>query len=141
MEPNSANSIKPFETLQDVFNVAYRGLAAQGFVQANIKASDGRNYCAYRGANETKCAIGHCIPDELVYVGPDGGQLFSITTGIRKSEDWKTLFSKISVSALESLQSCHDRSFQPERMKERLEEYARAYGLTVPDCSPATETA
>ena len=48
-------------TNQQAFDKALFGIRAQGYARSYI---NGRG-CSYRGANSTKCAVGHCIPDEL----------------------------------------------------------------------------
>lgn len=44
---------------QEIFDKVYSALINQGEPSVN------GGVCAYRGANGTKCAIGHMIPDDL----------------------------------------------------------------------------
>lgn len=46
-------------TLQDVFTKAVIGFRKQNYVRSN---HGGR--CLYRGPNDTRCLIGHAIPDD-----------------------------------------------------------------------------
>lgn len=47
---------------QEIFNIVYNGLKAQGFVKSVLGEI---KRCAYRGDNDCKCAFGHLIPDEV----------------------------------------------------------------------------
>ncbi len=117
-------------TKQELFNLAYLGLAAQGFRKSVNPVA---NRCQYRAPNGDRCAIGHCIPDEkylpemevsdkylgwgafrvLVHAyGPNVGSLAGLAR---------------------DLQSAHDFSASPENMTYNLCAVAASYGLTVPE--------
>lgn len=49
---------------QELLNKAVAGILAQG-CQSYVD-NDDENYCAYRGPNCTKCAIGHLLTDEQI---------------------------------------------------------------------------
>lgn len=122
-----------YETLQQVFDDAYLGLAAQGFVRSVRHDWNGASIgCAYRGDEGRRCALGHCIPDARytnALEGYFGGDLPKNLPG---------LFSDaIGDGALVALQNSHDYAISPDRMKSELENFARVSGLTVPDISSA----
>jgi hypothetical protein len=76
-----------------------------------------------------KCAIGHCVPDELV---TNQVRFASVGAAIVADSDWQALFANVSVDVLKLLQGVHDNGFTPESMKERLEHFAEKFGLTIP---------
>lgn len=113
---------------QEIFDAAYRGLAAQGFMQS--KASD-ENGCAYRGDGGKKCAVGHLIPDdkykeELEGCAADDANVM-VAAGLSSS------YGKLALD----IQGAHDGPDQkfyvsPDQMKDRLAAVAARHSLTVP---------
>jgi len=123
-----------YETLQQVFDDAYRGLAAQGFVRSRI---DGGR-CAYRGDGNTKCAIGHCIPDNLYDPAIEGATLSSHPSSRPKAAAlFDKLFAAIEREKLCDLQSKHDCARKPKNMQAALSQFASEYGLTIPSIEGA----
>lgn len=108
---------------QDIFNKAYRGLKAQGFVK-----SVGNKGCMYRGFNSLKCAIGHCISDSEYTLELEGRSANTHKIGAilgyvpYSDEAWFAI----------DLQGIHDNSRGPEYMKDGLHAFAKKHGLTVP---------
>ena len=106
---------------QQLFDVAYAGLAKQGF----MRSVTDRNSCAYRGPNGFKCAIGQAIPDEKYQPEMDsceGPNLVIILESIGYHGDY---------DFATRLQSAHDGAMTPERMRERLQDLAGRFGLRV----------
>lgn len=113
-----------YETLQAAFDVAYRGLRAQGFERA-LRA-DG-TLCAYRGIDGKKCAVGHLIPDEHYHIYLEGAEVSGL------GGESKGLWPEHLISALQDLQSVHDSGLSPSRMKQNFARFAREYNLTIPE--------
>lgn len=117
------------KTRQEIFDIAYRGLASQGFE----KSVDGAGWyplCRYRGYNGRRCAIGWCIPDEkyngdIEGTAADGDQVRR-AAGIRKRD----------IKFAKDLQGIHDDSRYPFELKKALAEFALERRLTIPEVSP-----
>jgi hypothetical protein len=146
--------MKPYESLQEIFDKAYVGLAKQNWRRAITITAGGQVACAYRGENGTKCAIGHVVPDEMVTADIGTKSLYRILTGYTHDDpsgqqekhfpEWNELFKNIPLSALCSLQACHDNARlptnyaditdldNPKHMKRQLESFAKRYELTIP---------
>ncbi len=122
-----------YETLQQVFDDAYRGLAAQGFVRSMAKRSPDSigPQCAYRGSDGRRCAIGHCIPDEIDV--PE----CSIRALYGDDDHVTRLFGALPLDVLVNLQKAHDRGVNPGSMAANLVEFANEYGLTIPSIGEA----
>lgn len=122
-----------YETLQQVFDDAYTGIAAQGFERSVCLSESGEiTGCAYRGSNGRKCALGHCIPDSRYTSALEGYVGFDLPNNL------PGLFSEnISTHALTYLQSAHDRSVSIGLMKSELAAFAHLEGLTIPALSKA----
>lgn len=125
---------------QELFNMAYVGLAKQGFVRS--VSDDGRENpsCRYRGPEGRKCAIGHCIPDKEYSPLFEG---YSPGTSLGEARD-------ICVAAgigpgdvlwAATLQRCHDYGKTPADMRGRLESFARSYNLSIPELPDDAERA
>jgi hypothetical protein len=117
-----------------MFDKAYLGLKAQGFKQAVVIKANGYDLsCVYRGPNDTKCAVGHLISDELAR-SIEGR---SVET-LRGSPEEALLKAELGITSqddlcfLEDLQECHD-STAAYRLAKDLAEFAHKYALTVPE--------
>ena len=82
--------MKQYKNLQEVFDAAYIGLWKQGWKPAYSLGS-----CRYLTNNGKRCAIGHCIPDELIDDMPFEGSISAlkykptlITTNKQEDADW-----------------------------------------------------
>ncbi|MBB3997244.1 hypothetical protein [Aureimonas pseudogalii] len=133
-----------YETLQEVFDDAYCGLAAQGFVKSTQKlfAIGSDEYlhasCAYRGVDGRRCAIGHCIPDDLYTGKMEGASVGTSASGfIEAFEVFARLFGLISINDIRRLQDMHDGASSPGSMKDRLADFAQEHGLTIPSIEGA----
>jgi hypothetical protein len=105
---------------QEIFNKVYLGLKGQSFV----KSTDLAGNCKYRGANGTKCAIGHLIPDEQYHPCLEKvcGYEIAVWLGI------PCLSEEMNLAL--SLQRAHDLEFD---LQVALEKIAKQYKLTVPE--------
>lgn len=110
-----------YRTRQEIFNMAYLGLAMQGWKQS-LKGEG----CVYRSVDGLKCAIGHCIADE------DYNKNFEVTLGLSDAILFASKIDHKDLDFASKLQHCHDWSFSPENMKERMEFFAEQYKLTIP---------
>ena len=147
--------MKPYSNLQEIFNIAYLGLAKQNWRRAMSITDGGRPACAYRGNDGLKCAIGHCVPDELVTEGTTTKTVHRLLNGYltgmesewteKPNAEWNELFKNVSFSALQELQHCHDHACaggdatvdvtdlnDKGHMKNRLHRFAERFYLTIP---------
>lgn len=115
---------------QKIFDVAYKGLASQGFRQSR---TSNMGWCAYRGEGGLKCAVGHLINDENYNVGLEG--LASDMACVMKAAGVQDCHKKL----LADMQEAHDgdfgRGITPDEMKSRLADVATEHGLQVPEVS------
>lgn len=116
---------------QEIFDVAYKGLASQGFRQSRSSNIGG---CAYRGENGLKCAVGHLIDDANYSEGLEG--LAANDSSVLHA----ARLSNYHADLLEDIQDAHDgddflSSVKPEWMKARLSDVAAKHGLQVPEVS------
>lgn len=131
-------------TEQEIFNKVYLHLKGQGCKAGTMTASKSFN-CAYRGPNNTSCAVGCLIPDELydpeiegVGVGRIGriGGLGGMGLNY-KSEKLRAILTEIGLADhlrfLVKLQLAHDGSEAIEEVFENLEKLAKASNLTIPE--------
>ena len=124
--------MKQYNSLQEVYDTAVAGLASQGFQHSYNESG----ICAYRDvdadANGRKCAIGHCIPDEVY--SPEM-ELKSIATLLSGTfENLRAMFpTHISKETLRELQLCHDMPDSPRGMRVALWDFARKYKLRMPE--------
>lgn len=122
-----------YRTRQEIFDIAYRGLASQGFEQSS--SSDGK--CFYRGPNGRKCAIGWLISEE------DYSPEFE-ATGVGHETDVVTAAPLMAAARIAQedaefvydLQRCHDHKYSPDEMERGLRTFASYYSLTIPEVSP-----
>lgn len=131
------NATKKKRLQQMAFNAAYRGLKWQGFE----RAMDSNGFCLTRaralsGPDRQCCALGWCIPDgpgdyvgmrSWPNCGPVASVLFVAGSGVGPCDaDMLTPFA-------DELAHCHDGGETPSVMEARLRDFARRWGLTVPD--------
>lgn len=110
---------------QEVFDKAYLGLKSQGFQQSINE----HGKCVYRSKGKHRCAIGHCIPDNLYKPDIEG----TCATFMVSMLDYQTLFSDVDGYFLDDLQNIHDEYKDPEMMELKLKEFAKKHDLTVPE--------
>lgn len=116
-------------TRQEIFNKAYRGLKNQGFKQSvNSKGN-----CLYWN-KETglKCAIGHCIPENLYDYELESSSLGDFPLyGINLYDDRNAI--EDDDIFINDLISCHDDNILPEKMENSLLSFASKYNLRIPE--------
>lgn len=108
-------------TKQEIFDLAFNGLRAQGFRQS---AEEGG--CLYRGPDGLKCAIGHCIADS---------DYRSHFEGERKDAFEAAGVSGPLFAFACELQRAHDLSHGPKNMEHQLRGFAEEHNLTIPEGS------
>lgn len=124
-----------YETLQQVFDDAYLGLAAQRFRRS---LSIGFGGCAYRGESGRRCAIGHCIPDGKYHAGLEGYTPTSASDDHPEGHPiFRDLFPTVDCFDLRELQECHDSARSARSMQKKLCAFAAEKGLTIPNASSA----
>jgi len=145
---------------QEIFNIAYLGLASQGFKQST---KPGNASCAYRGKGELKCAIGHIIKDDALAIALDSNlharleikkSGYSISSLLEGSHPLDRKVQEIFdpspefIDFLRELQNVHDRVQEcgvkntvPDFMKRNLEAFAASHKLSIPAIPPAAAPA
>lgn len=129
-------------TEQEIFNKVYLHLKKQGCKAGTMTAFKSFN-CAYRGPNNTSCAVGCLIPDELYDpeiegVGVEIGSLCGMELNY-KSEKLRAILTEIGLADhlhfLVKLQLAHDESETIEEVLENLERVAKARNLIIPEAA------
>jgi len=87
---------------QEAFDRSAKHLLTQA-----IPATNKKGMCAYRGVNNTKCAIGALIPDDIYNVDMEGRPVKFL---IDNNNAIKNLFENVNRYFLRDLQRCHDRA-------------------------------
>jgi len=130
-------------TRQEIVNVVYKGLKAQGF-QRSVSGNEVIGFdCKYRGDNGRKCSIGHLIPDGKYFPELEGCapavdvRIYSNSATQVRATEFNALLHSIGIGVedfilLRDLQMCHDRFSDPARMKRELELKITSYGLKIP---------
>lgn len=108
-------------TNQEAFDIVYKGLEAQGWKQSLKEDSDD---CCFRGRNNTKCAIGHLIPDELYEPEME-------RHGLDVAEQDGVIH--LDKSFASQMMVIHDLGRTPELMKKKFIDLAEQHKLTVPE--------
>lgn len=112
-----------FRTRQEIFDLAWVGLKAQGFFKSITR--DGN--CAYRGTEGLRCAIGFCIEDENYDA--------DLLEGLSAENPDVLAAARVDETDREfadDLQETHDSADTPEIMERRLRSFAERHNLTVP---------
>lgn len=111
-------------TRQEMFDVVYKGLKAQGFQRSYDKEAEA---CRYRGPNNMKCAVGHLLTDEQYKVDMEG-------YGVDVFSEYKLpRWMQNEKAFLGDLQQAHDCAPRPDLMESYLVAIAKKYRLTVPE--------
>lgn len=109
-------------TRQQIFNRVVKGLASQDF-----KQSLQGTFCAFRGNNDRKCAIGWLIPDKL-YSPP----LEREPSDFLIKRLLPDTISKDDIDLTDNLRAAHDWGDSPADMKYRLRKVAETFSLKIP---------
>jgi hypothetical protein len=126
-------------TNQQIFDKVATHLLNQGKRAMFHNPVTGKDSCAYRGQDRTKCAAGCLIPDDRYDRKMEGFPVSAIRLFREISND------ENSVLLLADLQRCHDVLF-PDRWKQELMSIAEVYGLdasilaTLPTEKPTTNS-
>ena len=115
-------------TNQELFDKAYAGLKAQGFARAIITAitqSGNVAQCRYRGDDNKRCAVGHCIPEDKYDENMEGARGARLLYRLE-------IITEDQFEFVDGLQRAHDNSTLPEMMQDRLRALAFEYDLTLP---------
>ncbi len=110
-----------YRTRQEIFDLAWNGLKAQGFLRS---MDDGQ--CAYRGKKRRRCAIGHCIPDHLYTRGLEGFAAYEVDVLDA------ALVSTADARWARGLQIVHDEEARSKGMERRLRRFAAEHDPTIP---------
>ncbi len=111
---------------QQIFDTVLEKLLAQG-CRSRLGDSHIDSYCAYRGNNGTKCAIGHLIPDELYKEEIEG---LTVATKWHRVRDCLPLeiqeFGDKNKEFLIELQRAHDQAYIPSDFRQLFQNYMKA---------------
>lgn len=110
-------------THQEMFNLAYLGLEAQGFRQAG----DSKNGCQYKTKDGLRCAVGWITEGLEQFAGAVQGPKIS-----KFLKDKGVINSDEDVYFLAKLQQAHDSGLSSEILKQNLESFALSHNLTIP---------
>jgi hypothetical protein len=104
-------------TRQDVFNAAWNGLKAQGFVRTD----------EFKGpAISAKVSLVRGAPAAL-----DGRMCaFAHAESICDADGF---YDALGAAGIDALIDCHQLATSPEDMERRMREFAATYNLTIPD--------
>lgn len=120
--------------MQAVFDKAWRGLQAQGFEQSMRPGSeDIEDFCAYRGEDGRRCAIGHAIPDDRYDPEVEGLPASACVNRGMLPDVFAAPIGSEAYHFLNSLQMAHDTSPNSPLMERKLRSVADAYRLTIPE--------
>jgi hypothetical protein len=105
------------QKLIEIFNTVKDHLLSQG-----VKSFDDEEGCAYRGPNNTKCAIGCLIKDEHYTYRLEGKSIYSVhvVEALIKSLDVEEEFITDNINFFGYLQHVHD-DFPPSQWREALD--------------------
>lgn len=113
-------------TNQEAFNLALFGIRNQGYKQSITSDSDS---CAYRGNDNLKCGVGHCIPDELYKPEMENQTARVLMANYPRIGQ---LFETVNEYMLTEIQICHDHDLlgeESQRFELRMQGIADEYGL------------
>ena len=127
-------------TMQEIFDIAYRGMESQGFRKCERLIRD-MSVCVYDDGKGNHCAWGWVEKAYNGCVGLDSEEDTSVielaNVGIGLAGELARLGRRRVLDLARSLQMGHDSSYSPEEMSSHLRNVARYYDLTVPDSATA----
>ena len=103
-------------TNQEIFDKASQHLLSQ-----DTKSLDKNGKCAYRGLDNSKCAVGIFIPDN---------EYKETMEGIPANRVYILSLKNLNISLLCSLQVVHDK-YEPKEWSNKLSELAKKWNLTL----------
>ena len=126
------------KTVQEIFDIVDKGLAAQGFQRS--MAPD-KPLCVYRAPNGYKCAAGHLIADshyhtDLENIPADNPAVVQalVRSDVLHGPSVDIAGRNLAeLDLIQQLQRIHDGSKTPSELKARLYFVAGQRNLTVPE--------
>lgn len=125
---------------QKLYNETKQKLIEQGCRSiAKTEESDFSSgvVCMYRGQNDTKCALGHLIPDELYDPVIEGSSPIIEAHSLSESTNpWLRIHEHLCVDGhqdlyfLRDLQRVHDNCSNWSEFMPRMQSFARQYKLS-----------
>lgn len=126
-------------TRQEIFDIVYTGLAAQGWERSVNLNTD--NICAFRNvrtdksgqATVLKCAIGQLIPDEIYNPRLEFMPLYYILFDVIDKEVFK--IDKEDFWFFLDMQARHDDSQEDSKeitLRKAFDQFGEDYDLTIP---------
>jgi hypothetical protein len=117
-----------YRTRQEIFDLAWNGLKAQGFLRSTSQAlRESLSPCAYRGDSGRRCAIGHCIPDDAYKPRLEGA------SASNKDVVEAANIDPSDAGFVRDLQWCHDNcDDEPTLMEGALRDFATNRRLSIP---------
>ena len=92
-------------TPQEIFETVSRHLFTQGEQAYQLPSEQEEGTCMYRGPNDTKCAVGCLIPDDMYLTTMENRRVNQLVNGEYRLPD----FFEKNLSLLSELQYVHDR--------------------------------
>lgn len=120
---------------QQLFDIAIRGLAAQGWQRAvSLSCAYGGKVCQYRAEDGKKCFVGHLIPEDKYHPSLEGAMITDVPIiGIGLVPENSTL-----ARLLRDCQAIHDQGFSVDTLEQRYKTFATQHRFTWPlEESPA----
>lgn len=122
---------------QDIFDTVLNALRKQGIGSFKTLGSEETNFecnCLYRGSNNTKCAAGHLIPDDIYNVEMEGDNINYIIANSKFTLP-EFFYKPLTRGLIVRLQSMHDEMLANPEPKFELWELgmaniAASFGLT-----------
>lgn len=112
-------------TRQEMFDRAVRGLRSQGYRQCRSDVGG----CAYTSEDGTEhCAWGWVDTSLERHTNIYVSRLAEENVGVARQ-----LQSDADIAWARALQECHDLASTPERMENKLRDFAACYSLTWPE--------
>jgi len=134
------NSTSKLLSRQEIFDKAVSGLASQGFVRSRQSTDEQiiNPKCLYRGPNNTKCAVGHLIPDDVFKDQFNTYDVRSLPSDVLLAAGLAIDNSDYGVEVphiqfIASLQVQHDEAETPKAMKSNLRSFGIRYSLSIPE--------
>jgi hypothetical protein len=115
---------------QQLFDRVFDGLKSQGFQLSTAHIPNrGHDMCAYRGAEERRCAAGWAIPDFAYDPEMEGAGIATI------NEVYRLGFTPDQLTLLSIMQRAHDNALSPAKMQQAMRHIAVEWNLKVPDAT------
>jgi len=109
---------------QNLFNMMWNGLKGQGWIRSLSDYG-----CLYRGDDGRKCAIGHCISDQVANTWDDAR--YSSVAKILEGEG----LTVSRINFLSRAQLAHDKADDDDdgHMELEFRKFAKQHNLSIPE--------